>query len=53
LLATGGTASAAASLVEDLGGHVAGFAFIIELSSLDGGKLLRERGYRVHSMVVY
>jgi len=53
LLATGGTALAAASLVEDLGGKVAGFAFIIELSSLDGGKLLRERGYRVHSMVVY
>ena len=53
LLATGGTALAAASLVEDLGGNVAGFAFIIELSSLDGGKLLRERGYRVHSMVVY
>ncbi len=53
LLATGGTASAAASLVEDLGGEVAGFAFVMELSSLDGGKLLRERGYRVHSMVVY
>ncbi|TVP39534.1 adenine phosphoribosyltransferase [Candidatus Nitrosocosmicus arcticus] len=53
LLATGGTASAAASLVEDLGGKVAGFAFVIELSSLDGGKILRERGYRVHSMVVY
>lgn len=53
LLATGGTALAAASLVEDLGGSVAGFAFIIELSALDGGKLLRERGYRVHSMVVY
>ena len=53
LLATGGTALAAARLVEDLGGNVAGFAFIIELSSLDGGKLLRERGYRVHSMVVY
>ncbi|MFI5405796.1 MAG: adenine phosphoribosyltransferase [Nitrososphaerales archaeon] len=53
LLATGGTALAAASLIEDLGGKVAGFAFIIELSSLDGGKLLRERGYRVHSMVVY
>ncbi len=53
LLATGGTALAAASLVEDLGGSVAGFAFVMELSSLDGGKLLRERGYRVHSMVVY
>jgi adenine phosphoribosyltransferase len=53
LLATRGTALAAASLVEDLGGSVAGFAFVMELSSLDGGKLLRERGYRVHSMVVY
>lgn len=53
LLATGGTALAAATLVEDLGGQVAGFAIIIELSSLNGGKLLRERGYRVHSMVVY
>ena len=53
LLATGGTASAAATLIEDLGGQVVGFAFIIELSSLDGGKLLRERGYRVHPMVVY
>ena len=53
LLATGGTALAAASLVEDLEGTVAGFAFIIELSSLNGGKLIRERGYRVQSMVVY
>jgi adenine phosphoribosyltransferase len=53
LLATGGTALAAATLVEDLGGQVAGFAFVIELSALDGGKLLKERGYRVHSMVVY
>jgi adenine phosphoribosyltransferase len=53
LLATGGTANAAASLVEELGGNVVGFAFIIELSALDGGRLLRERGYRFHSMVVY
>jgi adenine phosphoribosyltransferase len=53
LLATGGTALAAANLVEDLGGTVAGFAFIIELSSLNGGKLIRERGYRVQSMVIY
>jgi adenine phosphoribosyltransferase len=53
LLATGGTAFAAAKLVEELGGSVIGFAFIVELSSLNGGKLLREKGYSVHSMVVY
>lgn len=36
LLATGGTASATKSLVERLGGHVAGFAFLIELAALGG-----------------
>ncbi len=36
LLATGGTAQAAARLVEELGGTVAGFAFVIELADLGG-----------------
>jgi adenine phosphoribosyltransferase len=53
LLATGGTAIAAAKLVEELGGNVVGFAFIVELSALGGGKLLREKGYSVNSMVIY
>lgn len=53
LLATGGTASAAAKLVEKLGGKVIGFAFIVELSSLGGGMILRQKGYNVHSMVKY
>jgi adenine phosphoribosyltransferase len=53
LLATGGTAFAAAKLVEQLGGNVVGFAFIVELSFLAGGKLLREKGYSVQSLVVY
>jgi adenine phosphoribosyltransferase len=53
LLATGGTAFAAAKLVEELGGNVIGFAFVVELSALGGGNLLREKGYSVHSMVVY
>jgi adenine phosphoribosyltransferase len=52
-LATGGTAFAAAKLVEQLGGNVVGFAFIVELSFLAGGKLLREKGYSVQSLVVY
>jgi len=51
LLATGGTALAAAKLVEMLGGVVAGFAFVIELGALHGrGKLA---GYDVHSLVEY
>ncbi len=36
LLATGGTAKAASELVNELGGDVVGFAFIIELKGLDG-----------------
>jgi adenine phosphoribosyltransferase len=53
LLATGGTALAAANLVEQLGGIVVGFAFIVELSSLGGNRLLESKGYSIHSMVVY
>lgn len=36
LIATGGTANAAAQLVEDAGAKVAGFAFVMELDGLDG-----------------
>ena len=40
LLATGGTAAAAARLVERLGGVVVGFGFLIELEFLEGRKTL-------------
>ena len=40
LLATGGTAAAAARLVERLGGTVTGFAFLVELAFLPGRKAL-------------
>jgi adenine phosphoribosyltransferase len=43
LLATGGTATAAGHLVQQLGGIVAGYSFIINLSFLPGEKLLKER----------
>ena len=36
VIATGGTASAAARLVERVGATVVGFAFLIELTALDG-----------------
>ncbi len=49
LLATGGTARAAAKLVELIGAMVAGFGFLIELDALDGRSLLG--GYPVSSVV--
>ena len=51
VLATGGTAKAKADLVEQLGGRVAGCAFVVELEFLNGRELLA--GYDVHSLVRY
>ena len=51
LLATGGTAKAAAKLVEKIGGKVSGFAFIIELTDLKGAKVIKD--YKHNSLVKY
>lgn len=51
LLATGGTAKAAAELVEKIGGKVSGFAFMVELTDLNGMKKLTK--YRCESLVKY
>jgi adenine phosphoribosyltransferase len=51
LLATGGTASATCSLVEQLGGVVIGCAFLIELGFLNGRARLD--GRNVHALVDY
>ena len=51
LVATGGTALAAAKLVESLGGQVAGMGFIIELTFLPGRQKLD--GYKVESLIQY
>lgn len=51
LLATGGTAKAAASIIEKLGGKVAGFAFIIELTDLNGIDKINK--YNSKSLVRY
>jgi adenine phosphoribosyltransferase len=51
LLATGGTAKAAAELIERIGGNVAGFAFIVELTDLQGIKKIEK--YRSESLVKY
>jgi len=51
LLATGGTANAAAKLVEKMGAKVAGFTFIIELTGLNGNKKISN--YKTVSLVQY
>ncbi|MEA5098247.1 MAG: adenine phosphoribosyltransferase [Burkholderiaceae bacterium] len=47
LLATGGTAEAAASLIEDVGGEVVECAFVIDLPDVGGNARLQEKGYKV------
>ena len=51
LIATGGTAEAAAKLVEKSGGKVAGFVFVINLFDLGGTKKLQDKGYNVSSLM--
>jgi adenine phosphoribosyltransferase len=51
LLATGGTAAAAAALVQKLGGEILEIAFLIELSFLHGRDKLKQ--YPIRSLVVY
>jgi len=51
LIATGGTAEAAAKLVEKSGGKVAGFIFVINLFDLGGKNKLEEKGYKTFSLM--
>jgi adenine phosphoribosyltransferase len=51
VIATGGTAAAAARLTERLGGAVAGLAFVIELGFLSGRRQVE--GYDVLSLLTY
>ena len=53
LIATGGTAEAAAKLIEISGGEVAGFIFVINLFDLPGNNLLKKRGYKTQSLIEF
>jgi adenine phosphoribosyltransferase len=53
LLATGGTAAATARLIERLGANIVGFAFLIELSFLDGRSTLESLGHEVTTFITY
>jgi len=53
LIATGGTAAAAARLIEKAGGAVAGAAFIIDLPDLGGCARLRDLGVTCHTLMQF
>jgi len=53
LIATGGTAEAAARLIKKVGAEIEAAAFLIELSFLDGRKKLEDLGVQVDSLVKY
>lgn len=53
LCATGGTAIAATTLVEKLGGIVSEVVFIIDLPDLKGSEKLKNMGYNIHSLLEF
>jgi len=53
LIATGGTAEAAAKLIEISGGNVACFVFVINLFDLNGSDNLVKKGYKVENLIEF
>jgi|TARA_B110000114_G_C15015960_1_gene366847 adenine phosphoribosyltransferase len=53
LIATGGTAEAAAKLVEMSGGNIAAFIFAINLFDLGGSNNLVKHGYQVENLMSF
>ena len=53
MLATGGTAEAAAELIASQGAEVVGFSFVVELSFLNGRKLLEKYSKNIKSIINY
>ncbi len=53
LIATGGTAEAAAKLIKISGGKIAGFIFVINLYDLPGNNLLKKKGYFTKSLIEF
>ena len=53
LIATGGTAEAAAKLIKISGGVVAGFIFVINLFDLPGNELLKKKGFKTECLIEF
>jgi adenine phosphoribosyltransferase len=53
LIATGGTAEAAAKLVEISEGNISAFIFVINLFDLNGSDNLVKKGYKVENLIEF
>ena len=53
LIATGGTATAAISLLRSLGAEVVAACFVIDLPELEGAERIRALGVPVHALVTF
>lgn len=53
LIATGGTAMAAARLIERAGGKLVGARFVIDLPDLGGAQMLHDAGIEVKSLIEF
>ncbi len=53
LLATGGTALAAAALVEKLGGVIVEMAFVVDLPEVGGRKKIQSKGYKIFTLTEF
>ena len=51
LIATGGTAEAAAKLIDMSGGKISAFIFVINLFDLGGSNNLTQQGYKVENLI--
>jgi len=53
LIATGGTALAAAKLIKKLGGEIVELAFIVNLPDIGGEKKLKDAGFKIYSQTSF
>ena len=53
LIATGGTATAAAQLLKEAGADMVAASFVIDLPGLGGAKRLRDAGIEVHALLAF
>ena len=53
LIATGGTAEAAAKIIEMSSGKVAGFIFVINLFDLGGCDILKSKNYKIENLIEF
>lgn len=53
LIATGGTALAAATLIEKAGGNIVECCFVIDLPDVGGRQRLEQAGYAIHALCAF